>query len=70
MNDRKFALPVIVAMLVLLGVNYLTGVGLAMLVAQTAFTAWAAGLALPVLSLLVLAVVWMQFRRNRTDLQR
>jgi membrane protein DedA with SNARE-associated domain len=70
MKNRRFALPVIVGMLLFLAINYLAGVGLSMLVADTTRGALALGFALPLLSLLVLAVLWLQFRRHQAHPHR
>jgi hypothetical protein len=70
MKKAGFAFPVIVGMMLFLGINYLAGVGLSMLVANTVRGALALGLTLPLLSLLVLAVIWVQFRRHQTHPHR
>jgi hypothetical protein len=67
MTNRKLALPGVLAMLLFLAINYLAGVGLSLLVADTTRGALALGFALPLLSLLVLAAMWVQFRRHHPN---
>jgi hypothetical protein len=69
MKATHLVLPVIGAMVIFLAINYLAGVGLALLLTETTRTALVFGSVVPLLSLAALIALFLQFRRQGTDPQ-
>ncbi|WP_294393566.1 hypothetical protein [uncultured Sphingomonas sp.] len=65
MTQRAFSWPVLTILMMFLAVNCAAGLGFGLLVTRTTIAAVAVGLALPSVSLLFLAALWMQFRRQQ-----
>ncbi|WP_420141519.1 hypothetical protein [Sphingomonas sp.] len=65
MENRLLALSAVFGMFLFFGINYLAGVALSLLVADTTRGALVLGLSLPIASLLCFALLWMQVARAR-----